>query len=172
MLSQHLVISYSWMRFHISARLFPPFSESWAESCPRYQLNAFFAMAHSTSFRQFKHSFGIGSPFGSFSKYPTIVHSEPPSLATSVDASVFVWFPPFSLGDIVIKKRRSNRRNNVIIKGMINGDSRNWNMLLSLWWTASMPNSEEAGLIALLKSTSLPQIRSLKQCILESWSFD
>jgi len=74
----------------------------------------------------------MGSPFGSFSKNPSIVHPERFSLATFIDVSVFVWFSPFSFGDIVRKKTRSNRKNNVIINRMINGDSRNWNMLLSL----------------------------------------
>jgi len=53
-------------------------------------------------------------------------------LATFIDVSAFVCFSPFFLGDIVRKKTRSNRKNNVIINKMINGDSRNWNMLLSL----------------------------------------
>ncbi len=74
----------------------------------------------------------MGSPFGSFSKNPSIVHSELFSLATFIDVSVFFGFFPFSFGDIVKKKARSKRRNKVIINRMINGDSRNWNMLLSL----------------------------------------
>ena len=74
----------------------------------------------------------MGSPFGSFSRNPSIVHSELLSLATFIDVSAFVCFSPFFLGDIVRKKTRSNRKNNVIINKMINGDSRNWNMLLSL----------------------------------------
>ena len=74
----------------------------------------------------------MGSPFGSFSKNPSIVHSELLSSATFIDVSAFVCFSPFSFGDIVRKKTRSNRKNNVTINKMINGDSRNWNMLLSL----------------------------------------
>ena len=53
-------------------------------------------------------------------------------MTTFIDVSVFFGFFPFSFGDIVKKKARSKRRNKVIINRMINGDSRNWNMLLSL----------------------------------------
>jgi len=74
----------------------------------------------------------MGSPFGSFSKNPSIVHSELFSLAIFTDVSVFFDFSLFSFGDIVKKKARSKRRNKVIINRMINGDSRNWNMLLPL----------------------------------------
>lgn len=126
------LIFYSWICFYMSDLLVLPFSKSWVDSCPKYQLNALFAMAHSTSFWQFKHSLGMGSPFGSFSRNPSIVHSELFSLATIVDFSVFVGFCPLSFGDIVKKKVRSNRNNSAIIKKMTNGDSRNGNMLLPL----------------------------------------
>jgi len=67
----------------------------------------------------------MGSPFGSLSKNPSIVHSELFSLATFIVLSVFVGFCPFSFGDIVKKKARSNTNNKAIINRMINGDSRN-----------------------------------------------
>ena len=53
-------------------------------------------------------------------------------MATFINVSVFVGFSPFSFGDIVRKKTRSNTKNNVINSKMMNGDSRNWNMLLPL----------------------------------------
>ena len=53
-------------------------------------------------------------------------------MAIFTDVSVFFDFSLFSFGDIVKKKARSNRNNKVIINRIINGDSRNWNMLLSL----------------------------------------
>ncbi len=79
----------------------------------------------------------MGSPFGSFSKNPSIVHSELFSLPTFIDFSVFVGFCPLSFGDIVKKKVRSNRNNSAIIKKITNGDSRNWNILLPLQRMAS-----------------------------------
>ena len=146
-------------RFYL---LFLSFSEFWSLSCPRYQLNALFAMAHSTSFGQFKHSLGIGAPLGSFSKNPSIVHSELFSLITLIDLSVFLGFCPFSFGDIVKKKARSKRRNKAIINRVTNCDSRNWNMLLSLWRTTSTLDSKKVRLIALTKSTSLRRICILR----------
>ena len=153
---------YSWTCFDISVPLVLPFLESLAEFWPVYQSNAFFFMRHLTSFWQHIHSSGMGSPFGSFFKNPSNVHSELFSLATFIDVPVFVWCSPFSFGDIVRNKTKSNRKNNVIINKMITGDSRNWNMLLSLEWTASISNFKEVRLIALMKSTSLRQIRSPK----------
>ena len=94
------------------------------ESCPMYHSKALFAIEHSTSFLQLTHSLGIGSPFGSFFKNPSIVHAEESSLATFVDVAVFICCFPLLFGNIVKNRTKKTPKKDRIVSQMKAGESR------------------------------------------------